>query len=803
MAAPIKADIIYYDSASDFELEFNLCGCCTMRLLSDKPKDASAFLHSLSRAVSRSQLIFAVGKDDGENALLPNLCSAIGYKLLPRDLSALGIEGEVLLPEDAIPLVSTDGRLGGCVIECGPQVIITLTDDRELRRIICKELVHGYVRDLAADIDGTAHTSEPEGDKDTQDTEPETIPQNEPAISEKEDFSSFSFIEDEAPAEKVKKPRKWLKRLLILFFVLLFLAVGVAAYIFFAEPLVIKKMYKGYDEMHSAAREPVDGILDSMGELYEFNSDTIGYIKIDGTSVASPVVTTIEKGEQYYKNHLFNGWYSLMHGTPYTKSDITPQTYYRNIVIYGQDAKGGIMFDGLSSIATLEGYRLSPIISFDTLYSSNKYKIFAAFNCEGTVDAELLKTSFLDDDEFGEYLKGLLALSNIKTTVDVAASDEIITLIAYGKNDTVIVARRIRAGESEMVDTQNASANDGSLGLTDIQKLPHPTISFLPTGEIPYKQFSSNYEQIGPLSPEQVALYAAKYAKVQAEDGAEPEQVITKDNAMSVLGNINLTVYDTVSDGLVTGTTYDILCRMVEAEMGGTYEKEALKAQAIASYGWLLTSGAEGDGAPKVRLKTASDAVKEAVSEVIGLKPYYGGNVAHTMYFPCSAGYTAASASLYANTFPYLSQADSSIDRGDMAYITHNTYKADDVREWILKETGIDLSAISDKSRWFNVTYDRMGNYAEQVWFGNSATIYGGRFLRECIFTSERVGANTLSSAAYRITYQPTSDTFLFEIKGKGHGLGMSQHGANRYAKEGLTYSEILSRYYGDITISY
>ena len=35
----VKVDIIYYDTSTDFELEFNLCGCCRMRLLTDKTDD--------------------------------------------------------------------------------------------------------------------------------------------------------------------------------------------------------------------------------------------------------------------------------------------------------------------------------------------------------------------------------------------------------------------------------------------------------------------------------------------------------------------------------------------------------------------------------------------------------------------------------------------------------------------------------------------------------------------------------------------------------------------------------------------
>ena len=41
----LRSDIIYYKSSSDFELEFNLCGCCRMRLLTDKPSNKKAFVH--------------------------------------------------------------------------------------------------------------------------------------------------------------------------------------------------------------------------------------------------------------------------------------------------------------------------------------------------------------------------------------------------------------------------------------------------------------------------------------------------------------------------------------------------------------------------------------------------------------------------------------------------------------------------------------------------------------------------------------------------------------------------------------
>ncbi len=814
MAAPIKADVIYYATASDFEFEFNLCGCCTMRLLSDKPKDSSAFVRSLSRAVSRSQIVFAVGNAEGENAVLPDLCTAIGYPLKEVDLSAFSIAEKVMLPEGAIPLVSSDGVLGGCVIECGPQAIIVLFEDRDLRRTICRELVYGYIRELANNINKTpAAATEQNTDTDAPE---ENISDGAADIDDNyiinspDEITDFTDLEEQfLDEEKPKKGKKALKRFLVFLFVVLFLGIGLLAYMFFAEPLVIKKLYKEYSDMYGSAHQSDDGIIDALGELYDFNQDTVGFLKIDGTNIKYPIVTEINKGAGYYKNHIYNGWYSLMYGTPYVTGDITAQTYYRNIVIYGKDAHGGVMFANLDDITTVEGYRTSPTVKFDTLYGGDTYKIFAAFTCDGKVESEMLKTSFFDDSEFSDHLKLLLENSSIKTTVDVKASDEILTLIAYGKNDTVVVARKLRAGESSLVDTQNAKQNDGNMKVADIDDPRAPIAGLQPMGTVPYSEFSSVYEQSAPLSPEKAAEFAAAFKKATAESSdtssaVSSEVAVTADNALELIGNKIITVYDTVTEQKITGSTYDILCRMVEAEMGSSYEAEALKAQAIASYGWLITNGAASGESPAVRLKTASSTVCNAVKEVIGLKPYFGTDVAQTMYFPCSAGYTANCAALYLYSFPYLADGDSSVDRNSISFASHRAYSADKVREWILEETGIDLSAVGDKSRWFNVTYDRYGAYAESVVFGNTSTFYSGRYLRECVFTAERVGKeNTLNSAAYKITYQSESDTFIFETRGIGHGIGMSQYGANHYAKAGMSYIEILEHYFDGITVSY
>lgn len=146
----IKSDIIYYKTATDFELEFNLCGTCRMRLLSDKMQDKKSFVHSLARAVSRSSIILIAGPLFDENGTIATVCEAINTTTEKVDNAAFGISGDydINIIKDSTPLVTSDGYFGGCIIESGPQTMILLTDNKEIRKTIMKELIHPYVEEL-------------------------------------------------------------------------------------------------------------------------------------------------------------------------------------------------------------------------------------------------------------------------------------------------------------------------------------------------------------------------------------------------------------------------------------------------------------------------------------------------------------------------------------------------------------------------------------------------------------------------------------------------------------------------------
>lgn len=157
MAVDLKLDIIYYNTPTDFEMEFSLSSRCVMRMLTSKSNTAKDFLNDLSRAVSRSRVILCVGNIYDDNSVIDVTSQAVGLKLCTYDADAYSVTDtasrEVLLPDGALPLVSEDGTLGGCLIESGPQIIIFLSDDKPLRKRILRELVFEYITALSgADI---------------------------------------------------------------------------------------------------------------------------------------------------------------------------------------------------------------------------------------------------------------------------------------------------------------------------------------------------------------------------------------------------------------------------------------------------------------------------------------------------------------------------------------------------------------------------------------------------------------------------------------------------------------------------
>ncbi len=177
-----KTDIIYYNTSTDFELEFNLCGCCKkMRLLNDKCEDKKTLLLSLSRAVSRSKVIIITAPLFTEEKIISTIASSIGsgVEIIDNKQYNIASQAEIEIIKESVPLVTEDGIFGGCIIESGPQSLILLTDNKSVRKSIMNSLIHPYIKEIADGDNGDCILDEKEVIIDSVEETKETQPEEE------------------------------------------------------------------------------------------------------------------------------------------------------------------------------------------------------------------------------------------------------------------------------------------------------------------------------------------------------------------------------------------------------------------------------------------------------------------------------------------------------------------------------------------------------------------------------------------------------------------------------------------------
>ena len=646
------------------------------------------------------------------------------------------------------------------------------------------------------------------------------------SVLEQPDRMGHNVYQNMVMAEPPKRQKRKLVRAIIS--VILVICVILGAYFgyeYVYQPVHCSAVYSGIQEMYGQSWDSLpENMLMKFGRLYSTNRDISGWLSLPVCEINYPVVTTVRKSEAYYSTHLFEGSVSE-YGTPYMNEQPDNNNFYRNLIIYGKSFADGQMFSKLKQYLSLENYRQAPVFTFDTVFVENKWKIFAVFEVPDERLSEYCQSTFFDDSAFHAYLEKLRAASMIETGIELTEQDELITLVSKGDSkNVVVVARKVREGESPLVDVTESRVRD----YKEIASHAVPAIAPGALQEVtPSKpadssvdpamadNASSRYEQQGPVSS-QVAVKPNQ--SISSKPASRPSSTVntsgvasnqssssaaSNSSAIAVGPGVQLptiTVTNQSTGIRFTGNAADILAQVIEAEMGSGYHLEALKAQTVAAYSWLICNGALNGKAPTVPMKPAGARAKQAVQEVAGVVAVSGGNIAQTFYYAISAGKTANCQDIWVASLPYLVSVDSSVDKNVSGFQTIRSYRAVDVAAWVKASLGVDLTRIHDKNQWFKCTYDQNGLYVKTVNIGGS--VQKGTYLREKIFTSARVGgANVLRSSAYTILYNQNEDKFTFTVKGYGHGVGMSQVGANAYAKSGWNYEQILKHYYKGISL--
>ncbi|MBQ5318130.1 MAG: SpoIID/LytB domain-containing protein [Oscillospiraceae bacterium] len=240
-----------------------------------------------------------------------------------------------------------------------------------------------------------------------------------------------------------------------------------------------------------------------------------------------------------------------------------------------------------------------------------------------------------------------------------------------------------------------------------------------------------------------------------------------------------------------TVNAYDLICQIVNNEISTSFSDEAIKAQAVAAYSYVKYHNVNGL-TPTVLVKgNVPQRIKDLVSEVWGVCCYYNGNVAQTVYMASSSGYTTDAKNVWGSSVPYLKSVYCPFDAtSDPNYGYQMKVSEENIRTLVEGELGITLSA--NPSNWFTVTEIIDGNYVAKVNVDGQKVV-SGRTMREGILNYK------LKSTAFEVVY--SDGYFIFTTYGYGHGVGMSQNGANILAKQGYSYEQILKYYFTGIEV--
>lgn len=295
-------------------------------------------------------------------------------------------------------------------------------------------------------------------------------------------------------------------------------------------------------------------------------------------------------------------------------------------------------------------------------------------------------------------------------------------------------------------------------------------------------------------------LLFAGGGQAEPAPSAEPE---------SAAGGLDSELSFTVltANGVETVTMSDWLPGVVAGEMPALFEEEALKAQAVAARTYIMYSmGRENPAHPEAdvcddpaccKAHSTDEALREkwgesyeenmarvleAVRSTDGEYMSYGGEVIQAVFHSSSAGRTEDSAAIW-QAEPYLVSVESPETAEDVPnYVTSVTVSPEDFRAAVLA-VHPEAEFGEDPAFWLGAAVRDASGRVESVDIGG--TQVPGTELRTLF---------QLRSTAFTLDY--TAEGFLFTVTGYGHGVGMSQYGANVMAEDGADYEEILTHYY-------
>ncbi len=277
-----------------------------------------------------------------------------------------------------------------------------------------------------------------------------------------------------------------------------------------------------------------------------------------------------------------------------------------------------------------------------------------------------------------------------------------------------------------------------------------------------------------------------------------------------------ITAYSTHTDSVSEVDFGEYLKGVVAAEMPASFGEEALKAQAVAARSYIIRrmQGYERDGTPdfhkgamtcddpahckahlsedKLRAQWGEnydeymDKISACVEATKGIVMTYDGEIVNAVFHSTSSGSTENAKDVWG---------------GDVAYLVSVKSEGDELSPKFDGEVSISKDEFKNKI---------MSVYPEANWTDESEPV-------ESIARSDAGGIITLTTGGVKLKGSELRELFslrstniefsydennvIMSTKGNGHGVGMSQYGANYLASTGMGYEAILKTYYTGVEV--
>lgn len=243
----------------------------------------------------------------------------------------------------------------------------------------------------------------------------------------------------------------------------------------------------------------------------------------------------------------------------------------------------------------------------------------------------------------------------------------------------------------------------------------------------------------------------------------------------------------------------DYLIGVVSSEMPASFNLEALKAQSVLARTYALKAKqTEKKLTDTVSTQSYIDIdqmknkwgnsfntyynkIKNAVENTNGEYLSYNGNYIEALYHSTNNGKTESSLDVFGNYYPYLISVSSEYDKNASSYLRTINMPIDTISN----KLGLNLNNDSVISI---LSYTDGGNIKEININGNN---FSGKKVRELL---------GLRSTDFDISISDNNANIT--TRGYGHGVGMSQYGANGMANARYNYKDILSHYYPGTTLT-